>query len=399
MMLRQLADLENLDGRKVFLRLDLNVPLDGGQITDDTRIRAALPTLEYLLDKGCKVAVCSHLGRPKGQAKPEYSLEPVGLRLAELLDKEVVFINDYTEEPSSQVVDRLNKNQFILLENLRFHSGEESNDLDFARQLIEGYDFYVSDAFGAMHRAHASTVGAAEIFPPEKRAAGRLVCREVEALMSILKQPQHPYTVVVGGAKVSDKIAVILNLMDHCNTILVGGAMAYTFLKFNGVSVGKSMVEDDQMDLVKAIYRTAQARNVSIKLPIDHVAADSFSREAKPISVPYPDIQSDLMGLDIGPQTVQEYEKVIMSSKTVLWNGPMGVFEWEHYDQGTMNIAKAMTRTMGRVVVGGGDSVAAINKAGVGEQVWHISTGGGASLELLEGKLLPGVKVLLKSET
>ncbi len=397
MAMRKLESLSGLDGRKVFLRLDLNVPIEKGRITDETRITAALPTIRYLLDRGCRIAVASHLGRPKGAPEPKYSLEPVGARLAELLDREVVFVADYDSEPSSQVADRLDKNQFILLENLRFHAGEEANDPDFSRALIEGYDFYVNDAFGTMHRAHASTVGAAELFKPENRSAGLLVAREIEAMGSLLHSPAHPYTVVVGGAKVSDKIAVMLSLMQHCNTLLVGGAMAYTFLKYRGVKVGKSRIEADRLDLVEAIYRSAEARRVSIKLPVDHVCAETFAADSPPVAIANQEIPEHLMGLDIGPRTLEEYKTVILGSKTVLWNGPMGVFEWAPFAEGTMGLAQAMTRCIGKVVVGGGDSVAAVNQAGVADKIWHISTGGGASLEFLEGKVLPGVRVLMSN--
>lgn len=393
MQLRRLEDLD-LTGKKVFLRLDLNVPIKGGKIGDDTRIQAALPTIKYIMERASRLAICSHLGRPKGEADPALSLEPVGLRLGELLDTDVAFVTDYVNEPPVQVLNQLDKGQVMLLENLRFHPGETKNDYDFAHNLIEGFDIYVNDAFGTAHRAHASTVGAAEILKPEQRAAGFLIEKEIAALSEVLHRPKHPFTVVMGGSKVSDKISVILNLLERCNHLLIGGAMSYTFLQFRGHNVGNSRVEADKLDLVESIYRNAEARNVKIHLPVDHVCAKEFSESAEPVHVPEASIPDGLMGLDIGPETMKAYQEIIESSQTVLWNGPMGVFEWKAYAKGSMAIAHAMAVCTGKTVIGGGDSVSAVNKAGVADKMSHISTGGGASLEYLEGKILPGIKIL-----
>lgn len=397
MKLRKLEDLDKigaLKNKKVFLRLDLNVPIKKGKIQDDTRIQAALPTIKYILERTNKVAICSHLGRPKDKPEPEYSVEPVGMRLAELLKKEVCFVHDYGKESPALMLEKLTPNQFMLLENLRFYPGETKNDTAFSQNLARGFDCYVNDAFGTVHRAHASVAGVAECFPPEKRAAGFLIHTEVDALDKLIERPETPFTVVMGGAKVSDKIAVILNMLKLCNNLLIGGAMAYTFLKYRGVSIGKSTLEADKMDLVESIFRTAEARNVRIYLPQDHVAAKEFVETAQAVPVNAAAIPDGLMGLDIGPKTAQAYADVIKKSKTVFWNGPMGVFEWPAFAAGTTAVAKAMGECQGKTVIGGGDSVSAVNKAGVASKMFHISTGGGASLEYLEGQMLPGLKVL-----
>lgn len=395
MEFRKLSELE-LKDKKVLVRLDLNVPLDNGKITDDTRIQAALPTIRYLLEHTKKIALMSHLGRPDGEVMPEFSLEPIGERLAELLNLEVVFVKDYTSEPAEHVLNQLSKNQIILYENLRFHAGETKNDPTFARQLAQGFDCYVNDAFGTLHRAHASVVAAAEFFPSNKRAAGLLVEREIEVLSGLQKKPTAPFTVIMGGSKVSDKISVVLNLMQSANYLLVGGAMAYTFLKYQGVEVGDSRVEHDKLDLVAAIYKNAEARKVQIILPEDHIAAEKFGKDAVPVELNTRTIPKGLMGLDIGRKTAKHYADIIALSKTVLWNGPMGVFEFDQFARGSLRVAEAMADCKGFTVIGGGDSVSAANKAGVAGRIDHISTGGGASLEFLEGTMLPGVKVLLK---
>jgi phosphoglycerate kinase len=393
--LRKLSELE-LNGKKVFLRLDLNVPIKKGKIQDETRIKEALPTIKYILERTSKLTMASHLGRPKNGPSPDDSLELVGGRLSELLSRDVVLYGDYTEESSAQLLNTLSKNQIMLLENLRYHAGEEANDADFAHHLVDGYDFYVNDAFGTCHRAHASVSKAAELLSPEKRAAGFLIEREIDALGGIMSKPEAPFTVIMGGSKVSDKIAVILNLLNTCNHMIIGGAMAYTFLKYKGVNVGASRVESDKMDLVATILKNAEARRVQIHLPVDHICAKEFVETAAPEAIATNDIPNGLMGLDIGPQSIQQFSRVIRDSKTVLWNGPMGVFEWTAFANGTFAIAKAMTEVRGKTVVGGGDSVSAVQKSGHAAQMSHISTGGGASLELLEGKTLPGLKVLQK---
>jgi len=395
MNLRTLNDLD-FTGKTVFLRLDLNVPIKNGVIKDETRIIEALPTLNYILERTNKVAVASHLGRPDGKPDPKYSLEPVGARLAELLGREVVFVSDYVKEPADQVVKQLSPNQVVLLENLRFHPGEEENSVAFAQTLAQGMDLYVNDAFGTAHRAHASTVGVPELMNPSRRAAGFLMEKEIEALSSIMTRPEPPYAVVMGGAKVADKIAVILNLLTRCNHLLIGGAMAYTFLKYKGLAVGSSRVEADRMDLVETIFRNAEAHRVQIHLPVDHICAREFSEDAEAIAVSTPAIPEGMMGLDIGPKTALAYGDVILRSSTVFWNGPMGVFEWPKFSHGTMAIARAMADSPAKTVIGGGDSVAAVKEAGVADKISHISTGGGAALELLEGRMLPGIKVLLK---
>ena len=393
MQLRRLEDLD-LTNKRVFLRLDLNVPIKDGVITDDTRIRAALPTIRHITEQTNKVCICSHLGRPKGEPNPKYSLEPVGSRLAELLEREVVFVKDYDQAPAEYILNQLTANQFMLLENLRFFPGETKNDLAFSRLLASGFDYYVNDAFGTAHRAHASVVGAAECLQPDERAAGFLIQKEIDALGGLLKDPKAPFTVIMGGAKVSDKISVILNLLSRCNNLIIGGAMAYTFLRYQGLKVGSSRVEEDKLDLVKTIYANAEQRRIKILLPQDHVGAREFSENAMPLALDSAEIPDGVMGLDIGPKTAETYSDLIRRSHTVLWNGPMGVFEWESFATGTNSLAAAVAACPGYSVVGGGDSVAAVNAAGVADKIGHISTGGGASLEFLEGKILPGLRVL-----
>jgi len=393
MKFRKIEDLE-LEFKTVFLRLDLNVPIENGKVTDDTRIRAAIPTIKKILEKTNKIVIASHLGRPKGKINQDLSLEPVGARLAELLELEVLFVNDFLTESIDQFANNLQKNQIVLLENLRFWPGETTNDSTFADKLAKGMNVYVNDAFGTSHRAHASIVNVAEKIKPENRAAGLLIEKEVAALSTLKINPKTPFTVVMGGSKVSDKIGVILSLLDHCNHLIIGGAMAYTFLKFKGLKIGDSVVENDKMGLVDTIFRNAESRKVSIHLPIDHVCADSFSKDATAVKIEDENIPDGLMGLDIGEKTILNYQEVIRESQTVLWNGPMGVFEWSQFSKGTMSLAKEISESGGTTVVGGGDSVAAANMANVSDKMTHVSTGGGASLEFLEGSQLPGLKIL-----
>jgi phosphoglycerate kinase len=395
MQLRTLKDV-NITNKAVFLRLDLNVPIKNGKITDETRITAALPTIKFILEKTNRLVIASHLGRPEGKVVEKMSLEPIGARLAQLLDREVVFVTDYISEPIDQMINGLAKKQLILLENLRFHPGETKNDPDFARKLAKGIDVYVNDAFGTAHRAHASTVGVAEALPVDARACGLLMEKEIAALSALRSAPKRPFTVIMGGAKVSDKIGVILSLLNSCNHLIIGGAMAYTFLKYKGVKVGKSVLEADKMDLIETIYRNADARKVSIHIPSDHLCASEFSETAEVVSVPTEGIPDGMMGLDIGEKTILRYRSIIRESQTVLWNGPMGVFEWPAYARGTAEIAQEIAVCRGVTVVGGGDSVAALNKSGLADKITHVSTGGGASLEFLEGTILPGIKVLEK---
>jgi phosphoglycerate kinase len=387
--------LDNLDlaGKKVLLRLDLNVPIKNGKIKDNTRIKAALPTINHILEHTDKLAIMSHLGRPK-KRETEFSLEPVGAELSRLLGVDVVLLDDCVDQSPSAMFGQLRPKQIILIENIRFFEGETKNDPEFAKEVAKGFDFYVNDAFGAVHRAHASTVAMAECFDKKHRAAGYLIREEIDALSALMKQPKAPFTVIVGGAKVADKIGVMLNLINKCNHMIIGGAMAYTFLKYRGIEVGASRVEEDKFSLVESIYRNAEARKVQIHLPVDHVAAEKFDEQAAPINIDSPRIPEGLMALDIGPETVKEYKKVISDSRTILWNGPMGVFEWPAFAKGSIAIAKAVADCSGKTLVGGGDSVALVQQAGVGDQMDHISTGGGASIEFLEGKSLPGIKVL-----
>lgn len=382
----------------VFLRLDLNVPLKGGKITDDTRIRAALPTLRWLLDKGCRVVACSHLGRPKGTGfESEFSMAPVGERIAELIAKEVLLCPDYMEDGFKKIVADMREGQLVLLENLRFHKEEQAGDKAFAEKLAEGLDFYVNDAFGTCHRADASMVAVAERFPESHRAAGFLVRKEMEFLEDSFRAPQAPVTAIFGGSKVSDKTPILQKFTTLANNIVVGGAMAYTFLKYMGHDVGTSRIEADKLSTVADILKAAEARRVRILLPVDHICAESFSEGAMPIQVDSPNIPANLMGLDIGPKTRKLYAEVIENSKVVVWNGPMGVFEWPKFAEGTRAVAEALALCRGTTIVGGGDSAAAITQFGLADKVSHVSTGGGASMELLEGKELPGIRVLRKS--
>ncbi|MGE0171565.1 MAG: phosphoglycerate kinase [Oligoflexales bacterium] len=390
--------IEELDlkGKSVLMRLDLNVPIKDGKITDDTRIVKALPTITYILERTNKLAIMSHLGRPKdGVRDMKYSLEPVGAALSHLINKEVVLLGEFEQSPSA-LFSQLTEKQVVLLENIRFWPGETKDDVDFAKQVTKGFDFYVNDAFGSAHRAHASVVAMAKCFPEDRRAAGFLMQKEIEVLEKIKANPEAPFTVVIGGSKVSDKIEMILNLINKCNNLIIGGAMAYTFLKYQGKGVGASRVEDDKMDLVESIFRNAESRKVKIHLPIDHVCASEFKEDAKPVHVERDSIPGNLMGLDIGPASAKAFRNIILASKTVFWNGPMGVFEWPNFAKGSLEIAKALADSKAFTVVGGGDSVAAVNQSGLGEKIGHLSTGGGASIEFLEGKILPGVKVLTR---
>lgn len=398
--LRTLKDLRFSDHSRpvVFLRLDLNVPLKKGKISDETRIQAALPTLKFLFEQGCRVIACSHLGRPKGVGfEADFSLAPVGERLVELLDREVLLCPDYLESGFGKIVNDMTDSQMVLLENLRFHKEEQAGDGSFASALAKHATFYVNDAFGTCHRADASMVAVAECFAPEFRAAGFLVEKEITFLEGAFRDPQPPVTAVFGGAKVSDKIAILQKFTSIANNMVIGGAMAYTFLKYQGKSVGKSRVEEDKLNIVGEIFKAAEARRVKIYLPEDHVCATEFNETTSAIDCGTADIPEHLMALDIGPKTARAYAQVIESSRVVVWNGPMGVFEWSAFSKGTRAVAEAMTRCGGTSIVGGGDSAAAITSFGLENKVTHVSTGGGASMELLEGKELPGIKVLRKS--
>ena len=391
-MARSVTDLD-LGGKKAFIRVDFNVPIKGGAITDDTRVRASLPTIEYALDRGATVILASHLGRPKGKPNPEYSLRPVAARLAELLGRPVVFGEDCIGEPARKAIAAAGPGGVVLLENLRFHAEEEKNEPAFAASLAGLADVYINDAFGSAHRAHASTEGI--VHHVKEAAAGLLMAKEVEYLGRVLEHPDRPFVAILGGAKVSDKLEVIENLIPRVDALLIGGAMAYTFFKAQGLPVGRSLVEDELLDTARDVVRRAGERNLRLELPVDHVVAPALEAGApsQTLDVGDPAI-GDRMGLDIGPRTAKTYREVVGSAKTVIWNGPMGVFEIDQFATGTIEVAKAVASVSGTTVIGGGDSIAAVVKAGVADRITHISTGGGASLEFLGGRQLPGVEAL-----
>jgi phosphoglycerate kinase len=389
--MKTIKDL-NLKAKKVFIRVDFNVPLKNGVVGDDTRIREALPTIRYVLEQGGIPVLASHLGRPKGEKNPEYSLKPVADYINSKGYLKVAFVEDCIGDKVAAALAGIGAGEVLLLENLRFYSGEEKNTPDFVQALAAaGYDAYVNDAFGTSHRKHASVYGLPLTMP--ERAAGFLVEKEVNYFGKIVSSPDKPCAAVIGGAKVSDKIGVIESLLDKADKILIGGAMAYTFLKYQGHGVGKSLVEDDQMDIVKAALEKSAAKNVPILLPFDHLISAEFGGAAQVCDAV--DIPEGFMGLDIGPKTAELYQKELSTCKTVLWNGPMGVFEQAAYAKGTFAIAECIAAMRATTVVGGGDSVAAVNKSGVADKISHISTGGGASLEYLEYGTLPGVEVLM----
>ncbi len=378
-------------GKKVLVRVDYNVPMDGGGITDDTRIRATLPTLRHLLDKGAAVILASHLGRPKGGPAPEFSLAPVAKRLSALLGQEVLFAADCVGEAAEGPAKALKPGQVLLLENLRFHKEEEKNDPEFARRLASLADTYVNDAFGVSHRAHASVAGVTEYLPA---AAGFLLEKEIDFLSRAVENPAHPYVAIIGGAKVSDKIGVIANLLTRVDTLIIGGGMANTFLAAKGCATGRSLVEQDKIALAASLIKEAADRKVKLLLPSDVVVADRFAADAAARVAAADAIPADWMALDIGPASADAFAAALAGAKLIVWNGPMGVFEMDAFAKGTVAVAKAVAASGAVSVVGGGDSVAAIEKAGLQDKISHISTGGGASLEFLEGKVLPGVAAL-----
>ena len=386
----------DLTGKRVLVRADFNVPLDdSGQISDDTRIRAALPTIQDLTKKGAKVILCSHMGRPKGQVKENLRLTPVAKRLSELLGQEVKMCDDCVGDSVTATIGEMNNGDVVLLENLRFHGEEEDNDSEFAKQLAANADLYVNDAFGTAHRAHASTEGVTHYLSPS--VAGYLIEKELNYLQNAIENPQPPLAAIIGGSKVSSKIGVIETLLDKCDKLLIGGGMIFTFYKARGINVGKSLVEEDKLELAKSLETKAKEQGVDLLLPTDVVVADNFAADANSQTVSIENIPDGWMGLDIGPDSVKTFQEALSNCKTVIWNGPMGVFEFDKFAAGTEAIAQSLadlTQKGATSIIGGGDSVAAVEKVGVAKQMSHISTGGGASLELLEGKELPGIVAL-----
>ena len=381
----------NVAGKKVLVRCDFNVPLKEGVITNDKRIVAALPTIKYLKDNGAKVILCSHLGRPKGEWLPEFSLAPVAKRLSELLECEVRMSKDVIGEDAKNISETLKEGEVALLENVRYYKEETKNAPEFAKELASLAEIFVNDAFGTAHRAHASTTGVADYIPA---VCGFLIQKEIDVMGKALDNPVRPFVAVLGGAKVSDKIGVITNLLEKVETLIVGGAMAYTFLKAEGHNVGISLCEEDKLELASDLLAKAKEKGVSLLLPVDHIAADKFDENAEPVAVDGKDIPEGLMGMDIGPKSVELFKEAVKNAKTVIWNGPMGVFEFKNFAGGTFAVAEAIAETECISIIGGGDSVAAVTKLGFADKMTHISTGGGASLEFLEGLELPGIAAL-----
>ncbi|WMJ80636.1 phosphoglycerate kinase [Clostridium sp. MB40-C1] len=384
----------NVKGKKVLVRCDFNVPLKDGVITDENRLVGAMPTIKYLIENGAKVILCSHLGKPKGEAKPELSLQPVAKRLSEMLGKEVLFAADdnVVGDNAKKAVAEMKDGDVILLQNTRYRKEETKNEENFSKELASLADVFVNDAFGTAHRAHCSTVGVTEFV--EESACGYLIEKELQFLGDAVEAPVRPFVAILGGAKVSDKINVINNLLEKVDTLIIGGGMAYTFLKSQGYSIGKSLVEEDKVEYAKEMIDKAKQKGVNLLLPIDNVVGAEFDAGTEPVTTEDQNIPEGYMGLDIGTKTAKSYADAVRNAKTVVWNGPMGVFEFSNFAKGTIAVAEAMAEADATTIIGGGDSAAAVNQLGFGDKMSHISTGGGASLEFLEGKELPGIVAL-----
>lgn len=383
----------DLKGKKVLVRCDFNVPMDENQnITDNTRIVAALPTIKYLLENNCAIILCSHLGRPKGEFKPEFSLKPVAKELSKLLNKEVIMAEDVIGEDAKNKAKNLKQGEIMLLENVRFHREETDNDPEFAKKLAEFAEIYVNDAFGTAHRAHSSTAGVAAYLPA---VSGFLIEKELKFLGNAVNNPERPFVAILGGAKVSDKIGVIDSLLDKVDTLMIGGGMAYTFFKAQGYEVGNSICELDKLDLAKEAMEKAKAKGVKLMLPVDTKVGKEFKPDTESKTVAWTEIPEGWEGFDIGEKTIEMFKDELKTAKTVIWNGPLGLFEFDQFAIGTNSIAKSLSEIDATTIIGGGDSAAAVEKAGLADKMTHISTGGGASLEFLEGKKLPGIECLL----
>ncbi|MFL0504233.1 phosphoglycerate kinase [Ureibacillus sp. 179-F W5.1 NHS] len=391
MFLKKTMNDVEVKGKRVFVRVDFNVPMENGEITDDTRIRAAIPTIQQLVNSGAKVILASHLGRPKGEVKEELRLTAVGHHLSKLIGQPVIKLDESIGEEVETTVGNMKEGDIVLLENVRFHKGEEKNDEELSKSFAKLADIYVNDAFGAAHRAHASTEGIAKYIPA---VSGLLMEKELDVLGKALSNPERPFTAIIGGAKVKDKIGVIENLLDKVDHLIIGGGLSFTFTKAQGYSIGKSLLEEDKIELAQGFIAKAKEKGVQLHMPIDTVVANEFSKDAQTKVVSIEDIPEDWMGLDIGPKTAERYAEIIKQSKLIIWNGPMGVFEMDKFANGTKTVAQAMSETEGYTIIGGGDSAAAVEKFEVADQMDHISTGGGASLELMEGKQLPGIVAL-----
>lgn len=387
----------DVNGKKVLVRCDFNVPIDSetGKITDNRRIRAALPTIQYLLDHNAKVILCSHLGRPKGEFNLKYSLKPVAEELSKLLNKDVKLAKDVIGESAKELTSNMKEGDIVLLENVRFHKEEEQNDPEYSKALASMAEIYVNDAFGTAHRAHSSTTGVADYLPA---VSGFLIEKELEFLGGALENPKHPFVAILGGAKVSDKIGVIENLLDKVDTLIIGGGMAYTFYKAQGHHIGTSICEEDKLDLAKSILEKAQEKGVKLLLPVDNHVSSEYSNNGEDKIVDSTEIPDRFMGLDIGPKTIEKFEEAVKDAKTVVWNGPLGVCEFDKFATGTKAVATMLSKIGATTIIGGGDSAAAIEKLGLADKMTHISTGGGASLEFLEGKTLPGIACLQDKE-